>query len=86
MRYLLNAMAQAELDVANFYYIRRAYVAAIQRAQVVVRDFQSSPLSEDALILMARSYQALEMPDLQADAERVIALNFPDSRYLRGRK
>ena len=86
MRYLLNAMAQAELDVANFYYVRRAYVAAIQRAQVVVRDFQSSPLSEDALILMARSYQALEMPDLQADAERVISLNFPDSRYLRNRK
>ena len=48
--------------------------------------FQSSPLSEDALILMARSYQALEMPDLQADAERVISLNFPDSRYLRGKK
>jgi outer membrane protein assembly factor BamD (BamD/ComL family) len=35
---------------------------------------------------MARSYQALEMPDLQADAERVISLNFPDSRYLRNRK
>ena len=53
---------------------------------MVVRDFQNSPLSEDALILMARSYQALEMPDLQADAERVISLNFPDSRYLRNRK
>jgi outer membrane protein assembly factor BamD len=79
-------MARAELDVANFYYIRRAYVAAIQRAQVVVRDYQTSPLAEDALVLMARSYQALEMPDLQADTERVIAMNFPDSRYLRTKK
>jgi outer membrane protein assembly factor BamD len=86
MRYLLNAMARSELDVANFYYIRRAYVAAIQRAQVVVRDYQTSPLAEDALVLMARSYQALEMPDLQADTERVIAMNFPDSRYLRTKK
>ena len=86
MRFLVNALASAELSVANFYYVRKAYVAAIQRAQVVVRDFQTSPVAEDALILMARSYQALEMPDLQTDAERVLALNFPDSRYLRGKK
>jgi outer membrane protein assembly factor BamD len=84
MRYLLNALARAELDVANFYYVRKAYIAAIQRAQVVVRDFQTSPISEDALILMARSYKALEMPDLQADTERVLATNYPDSAYLRG--
>jgi outer membrane protein assembly factor BamD (BamD/ComL family) len=31
---------------------------------------------------MARSYQALQMNDLQADAERVLALNFPNSKYL----
>jgi outer membrane protein assembly factor BamD len=86
MRYLINAMAGAELTVANFYYVRKAYVAAIQRAQVIVRDFQTSPVAEDALILMARSYQALEMPDLQADTERVLALNFPESRYLSRRK
>ena len=86
MRYLINAMAGAELNVANFYYVRKAYIAAIQRAQVVVRDFQTSPVAEDALVLMARSYQALELPDLQADTERVLALNFPDSSYLRNRK
>jgi outer membrane protein assembly factor BamD len=86
MRYLINAMASAELHVANFYYVRHAYIAAIQRAQVVVRDFQTSPVAEDALILMARSYKALELPDLQADAERVLTLNFPDSRYLRSKK
>jgi len=86
MRFLVNAMAQSELNVANFYFVRKAYVAAIQRAQVVVRDFQTSPVTEDALILMARSYQALELPDLQADAERVLALNYPDSRYLRNKK
>jgi outer membrane protein assembly factor BamD len=79
-------MAGAELTVANFYYVRKAYIAAIQRAQVIVRDFQTSPVAEEALIVMARSYQALELPDLQADAERVLALNFPDSRYLRGRR
>jgi outer membrane protein assembly factor BamD len=86
MRYLINALARAELSAANFYYVRKAYIAAIQRAQIVVRDFQTSPASEDALILMAKSYQALELPDLQADTERVLALNFPESQYLRARR
>jgi outer membrane protein assembly factor BamD len=86
MRYLINALARAELNAANFYYVRKAYIAAIQRAQIVVRDFQTSPAAEDALILMAKSYQALEMPDLQADTERVLALNFPESQYLRARR
>ena len=82
MRYLVNAQAQSEVNVARFYYARRAYLATIQRAQVVVRDFQRAPAAEEALYLMASSYQALNMPDLKADTERVLALNFPNSRFL----
>lgn len=82
MRYLVNAQAQAEVNVARFYFSRKAYIAAIQRSQVVVRDFQRTPATEEALHLMARSYEALQMTDLQADAERVLALNFPESRFL----
>lgn len=85
MRYLVNSQAQAEVNVARFYFTRKAYVAAIQRSQTVVRDFQRTPAVEEALHLLARSYEALQMKDLQADAERVLALNFPDSRYLRRR-
>lgn len=82
MRYLVNAQAQAEINVARFYFTRQAYLAAIQRSQTVVRDFQRSPAAEEALFLMARSYEALNLRDLQTDAERVLALNFPNSRYL----
>ncbi len=82
MRFLVNAQAQAELNVAKFYYSRKAYLAAIQRAQTVVRDFQRTPAVEEALVLMARSYEALQLKDLQSDAERVLATNFPNSRYL----
>jgi outer membrane protein assembly factor BamD len=85
MRYLVNAQAQAEVNVARFYFMRKAYIAAIQRAQVVLRDYQRTPATEEALHLMARSYAALQMNDLQADAERVLALNFPQSRYLSSR-
>jgi len=48
----------------------------------VVRDFQRTPAVEEALYLMARSYDALQLKDLQSDAERVLAANFPKSRYL----
>lgn len=82
MRYLVNAQAQSEVHVARFYYTRKAYLAAIQRAQAVVREYQTTPATEEALYLLARSYEALQMKDLQADVERVLALNFPQSRYL----
>jgi outer membrane protein assembly factor BamD len=82
MRYLVNAQAQAEVNVARFYFTRKAYLAAIQRSQTVVRDFQRSPAVEEALFLMARSYDELNLRDLRADTERVLALNYPKSRYL----
>lgn len=86
MRYLITAQARSELNVAKFYFARRAYVAAIQRSQVVVRDFQHTAVVEDALELIARSFAALEMRDLQADAERVLAINFPQNTYLASKK
>ena len=82
MRFLVNTQAQGELNVAKFYYSRKAYLAAIQRAQTVVRDFQRTPAVEEALFLMARSYDELQLKDLQSDTERVLATNFPKSRYL----
>ena len=86
MTYLANSQGQAEVNVARYYFTRKAYLAAIQRAQTVVRDFQRTPATEEALSIIARSYEALQMKDLQADAERVLALNYPESKYLRGRK
>jgi outer membrane protein assembly factor BamD len=82
MRYLVNAQAQSEINVARFYFTRKAYLATIQRAQIVVRDYQTTPATEEALHLIARSYEALQMKDLQADTERVLALNYPNSRFL----
>ena len=51
-----------------------------------MRDFQRTPAVEEALYLMARSYEALNLRDLQSDAERVLAVNYPNSRYLPAKK
>ena len=80
MAYLVDAMARYDVHVANYYYRRGAYLAAANRAQQVVRDFKDTPAVEDALYIMARSYDALGMPELRDDANRVFKQNFPNSQ------
>jgi len=84
MRYLVNALASYDVHVARYYFKRGAYLAAANRAQGTVRDFPQSPSVEEALFLMVQSYDALNLPDLRQDAERVMRQNFPNSRYFTG--
>ena len=79
MNYLVNAMAQSEVNVAQYYFDRGAYVAAIQRAQAAVRDYQAAPATAQALRIMVRSYDALNLPELRDDARRILDLNFPSA-------
>jgi len=82
MRYLVNSMARGKVHIARYYYNRGAYVAAANRAQEVIRDYQDAPALEEALYLLARSYEKLGLNDLRADAERVLRRSFPDSELL----
>ncbi|KAA0212722.1 MAG: outer membrane protein assembly factor BamD [Lautropia sp.] len=83
MRYLVNSMARGKVHIARYYYSRGAYVAAANRAQEVIRDYQEAPALEEALYLLIRSYEKLGLDDLRADAERVMRRSFPDSQLLR---
>jgi outer membrane protein assembly factor BamD len=80
LAYLVDAMARYDVHVANYYYRRGAYLAAANRAQQVVREFKDTPAVEDALYIMARSYDALGMHELRDDANRVFKQNFPNSQ------
>jgi outer membrane protein assembly factor BamD len=79
MNYIVSALASYEVHVARYYYRRGAYIAAANRAQVVVSDFQQSPSAEEALHLMVQSYDKLGLTDLRDDANRVLHQNFPDT-------
>lgn len=78
MLYLRNLLAQHEVNVANFYMRRGAYIAAANRARGVVEDYQQTPAVPEALVLMAKSYRILEMDDLAGDALRVLKTNYPN--------
>ncbi len=78
MRHLRNLLSKHEVNVANYYMRRGAYVAAANRARYVVENYQQTPAMPEALALMAKSYKILELDDLSNDALRVLELNFPD--------
>lgn len=84
MRYLANALASHEVHVARYYFKRGAYVAAANRGKYVVEHYPQAPALEEALYLMAMSYDRLDLADLRDDALRVLKLNFPASPYLAG--
>jgi outer membrane protein assembly factor BamD len=83
MDYIVNALAQYELHVARYYYRRGAFLAAANRAQQTVREFQQTPSVEEALYILAQSYDKLGLSELRDDADRVLKQNYPDSRYMR---
>jgi outer membrane protein assembly factor BamD len=81
MAYLVGALAQLETHVARYYMKRGAYLAAINRAQYVLKSYPDAPATEEALFIMVRAYDLLGMNELRDDAERVMRKNFPDSAY-----
>lgn len=83
LKYLVNALAQYEVHVANYYYRRGAYLAAANRAQLAVTKYGEAPAIEEALFVLVRSYDKLGLTDLRDDADRVFHKNFPNSKYLK---
>ena len=82
MKYLVNALARNDVAVARYYYRRQAYLASTDRALNILRDYPHTAAQEDALDIMARSYDAMGLKDLSQDTVRVLKLDFPKSRYL----
>ena len=77
MDYIVNTLAEHEVQVARYYYRRGAYLAAANRAKQAITDYPQVPVAADALVLMAISYDKLGLDELRDDARRVLARNFP---------
>lgn len=75
MHELVEAQAKYEINTAKYYYVRDAYIAAINRAENVLLNFQTSPQAEEALIIMRDSYNKLGMDDKAADIQRILDAN-----------
>jgi outer membrane protein assembly factor BamD len=86
MAYLVNALAAAEVNVAEYYLKRGAYVAAVNRAQYALTQYPQAPAVERALRVMVTAYDAMGLVDLRDDAHRTLDANFPDSKVVLGQR
>jgi len=75
---LRNLLARHEINVANYYLRRGAYLAAANRGQYVVENFQRTPAVADGLAVMAQGYIFLGLNELAEESIAVLAKNFPD--------
>jgi outer membrane protein assembly factor BamD len=82
MVFLHNSLAAYEVNVADFYLRRGAYVAAANRAKYVLETYARAPAVEDALGIMTQAYVKMGMPRLAADSLRVLERNYPQSPEL----
>ena len=87
MVFLRNVMADHELQVAKYYYNRKAYVASANRASGLVAHYQGAPSVPEGLEVMAKSYRRLGLSKFEQDTVAVYQYNYPgavinwDARY-----
>ncbi|MCL4112676.1 UNVERIFIED_CONTAM: hypothetical protein GTU68_052123 [Idotea baltica] len=86
MIYLRNLLASSEINVANYYLTRHAYVASANRARYVVENYEGTPLVGDALAIMVESYQNLTLNKLAQTSLETLKLNYPDNSNLKNGK
>jgi len=78
MVHLRNLLARSEINVANYYFRRGAYLAALNRGRYVVENFSRTPAVADGLAIMVQAYTLLGLDDLARDSLDVLVLNYPD--------
>ena len=77
MIYLRNNLALYEIHVANYYVERRAYIAALRRAQYVVENFQETPAVADGVAIMTECYLRLGLNELADTSLALLRENYP---------
>lgn len=71
MIYLRNTFAQRELNTAHFYFERKKYVAAAERANYLIKQYPQAAAVKEAMALLYKAKRAL---GLQKAAEEVLTV------------
>lgn len=73
--FLKNKLALHEVQVAQYYMKRKAWLAAARRAQYTLEHYQQTPASRTALDILYKAYNQLDLPDLASQVQQVLAAN-----------
>jgi len=77
MIFLRSRLARYEINVANYYFRRKAYLAAANRGRYVIENYPQTEAAGDALAVMTQAYKLLKMDDLANDSLTVLRNNYP---------
>jgi outer membrane protein assembly factor BamD len=80
--FLRDNMAKHEVYVADYYLKRGAYLASSERSKYMLEKYPGAPATKDALIILIKSYNKLEMIDLAKSTADVLTKNFPNYSYM----
>ena len=75
-----NRMADLELHAARYYIKREAYIAANNRARYVIENYPSSPVVEEAIVILAETFRFMDLDEGSQNAIALLRTNFPNSK------
>ena len=74
-------LAGKEMRVGRYYLKRHAYVAAINRFKKVIKDYQTTSHTPEALERLTEAYFALGIRSEAQTAAAILGHNFPNSQW-----
>ena len=80
----LDHLAGKEMEIGRYYLKRKEFNAAINRFIKVVRDYQTTTHTPEALHRLVESYVSLGLIDQAIKVAAVLGHNFPGSRWYEG--
>ena len=82
MIYLKNSIARHELHIARFYMDREAYLAAANRANYILYNYQKTPAVPYALEVQIEAYKILGLHELADKSAKIYTYNYPNGPEL----
>lgn len=76
-----NIIADGEFMVGHFYYRKGSYNAAINRFEGLLQNFPDYLRADETLLLLGRSYRALNIEDKARNAFQKLIEKYPASRF-----
>jgi len=83
MLYIRNIIAENEVQVARFYMARKAYVAAANRASIVIQHYDGTPSTIPAFVILVQSYRKLGLPKMANRTLKVFQTSYPGAAQLK---
>lgn len=78
---LKDMMAGKEMDVGRYYQERKGYIGAMNRFREVIKNYQNTSHTPEALHRLVEVYLALGLKDEAQAAAAVLGHNYPDNPW-----